>query len=141
MKAIVKETGEIIEVKSLYSVTYSRLDCNEKIVEEYDEDELDFDIDKNPIQEKTIFSFNSEYKLAKHPPKEDGYYMTVRCGLGGIYTKVDKYRDGEWLTKIMDDSDVIAYSKERISENIFDKWVRQKLENIVINESNSKRNK
>lgn len=54
--------------------------------------------------------------------------MTIRCSLGGIYTKVDKYRDGEWLTKIMDDSDVIAYSKERISENIFDKWVRQKLE-------------
>lgn len=42
MKARVKETGEIIEVKSLYSVTYSILDCNGKIVEEYDEDELEF---------------------------------------------------------------------------------------------------
>lgn len=42
MKARVKETGEIIEVKSLYSVIYSRLDCNGKIVEEYDEDELEF---------------------------------------------------------------------------------------------------
>ena len=41
MKARVKETGEIIEVKSLYSVTYSRLDCNGKIVEEYDDDEIE----------------------------------------------------------------------------------------------------
>ncbi len=41
MKARVKETGEIIEVKSLYSVTYSRLDCNGKIAEEYDADEIE----------------------------------------------------------------------------------------------------
>lgn len=42
MKARVIETGEIIDVVSLYSVTYSRLDCNGKIFEEYDEDELEF---------------------------------------------------------------------------------------------------
>ena len=43
MKAKVIETGEIIEVKSLYSPTYSRLDCNGIIIEEYDEDELEFE--------------------------------------------------------------------------------------------------
>lgn len=42
MKARVIETGEIIDVVSLYSVTYSRLDCNGKIFEEYDADELEF---------------------------------------------------------------------------------------------------
>lgn len=42
MKARVIETGEIIDVVSLYSVIYSRLDCNGKIAEEYDEDELEF---------------------------------------------------------------------------------------------------
>jgi len=42
MKAKVIETGEIIEVKSLYSPIYSRLDCNGKIISEYDEDELKF---------------------------------------------------------------------------------------------------
>ena len=42
MKARVIETGEIIEVQSLYPITYSRLDCNGKIIEEYDEDELEF---------------------------------------------------------------------------------------------------
>lgn len=43
MKAKVKETGEIIEVHSLYPVTYSRLDCNGQIREEYDFDELEFE--------------------------------------------------------------------------------------------------
>ena len=42
MKARVIETGEIIDVVSLYPVTYSRLDCNGKIFEEYDADELEF---------------------------------------------------------------------------------------------------
>lgn len=42
MKARVIETGEIIEVKSLYSPIYSRLDYNGKIIEEYNEDELEF---------------------------------------------------------------------------------------------------
>jgi len=42
MKAKVIETGEIIEVKSLYSPIYSRLDYNGKIISEYDEDELEF---------------------------------------------------------------------------------------------------
>lgn len=47
MKARVIETGEIIEVQSLYPVTYSRLDCNGKIIEEYDEDELEFILNIN----------------------------------------------------------------------------------------------
>ena len=42
MKAKVKETGEIIDVYILYPTTYSRLDGNHKIIEEYDEDELEF---------------------------------------------------------------------------------------------------
>ena len=43
MKAKVIETGEIINVQCLYPTTYSRLDCNGKIIEEYDEDELEFE--------------------------------------------------------------------------------------------------
>ena len=42
MKAIVIETGEIIDVKRLYPTIYSRLDCNNKIIEEFNEDELEF---------------------------------------------------------------------------------------------------
>ena len=52
MKARVIETGEIIEVQSLYPITYSRLDCNGKIIEEYDEDELEFI--PNPNRSKMV---------------------------------------------------------------------------------------
>ena len=52
MKARVIEIGEIIEVKSLYSPIYSRLDCNGKIIEEYNEDELEFI--PNPNRSKMV---------------------------------------------------------------------------------------
>jgi len=49
MKAKVKETGEIIDVSCLYPTTYSRLDYNGQIIEEYDEDELEFERHKTYI--------------------------------------------------------------------------------------------
>lgn len=126
MKAKVKETGEIIDVKCLSSITYSRLDCNGKIIEEYDEDELDFD--KDPLDDKTIYKFNGKHMLAKYPPKEDGWYMTIRCGLSGIYTCLNEWKDNKWQVEAADASDTIAYSKERISKETVDKWVKKKLE-------------
>ncbi len=128
MKAKVKETGEIIDVKCLSYITYSRLDCNGKIIEEYDEDELDFDFDKDPLDDKTIYKFNGKYMLAKYPPKEDGWYMTIRCGLSGIYTCLNEWKDNKWQVEAADASDTIAYSKERISKETVDKWAKKKLE-------------
>lgn len=43
MKARVIETSEIIDVKCLCPIIYSRLDCNGKIIEEYGEEELEFE--------------------------------------------------------------------------------------------------
>ena len=67
MKARIKETGEIIEVQCLYSVTYSRLDANHKIIEEYDEDELEL----LPIEPKVkmvshLFCFVVPYWLQSY---------------------------------------------------------------------------
>ena len=128
MKAKVKETGEIIDVKCLSSITYSRLDCNGKIIEEYDEEELDFDFDKDPLDAKTIYEFKGEYKLAKYPPKENGFYMTIRCGLQGIYTCLNEWKDNKWQVEATDDSVTIAYSKERISKYTVTEWTKKKLE-------------
>ena len=61
MKAKVIETGEIIEVKSLYSPTYSRLDCNGKIIEEYDEDELIF-LNTSGVKELNLEKENLTWK-------------------------------------------------------------------------------
>lgn len=43
MKAKVKETGEEIEVCQLWTAPFCRMDCNGKIAEEYDIDELEFE--------------------------------------------------------------------------------------------------
>ena len=43
MKAKVKETGEEIEVYQLWTAPFCRMDCNGKVSEEYDYDELEFE--------------------------------------------------------------------------------------------------
>lgn len=75
-----------------------------------------------------IFDFKGDYKLAKYPPKEDGYYMTIRCGLNGIYTCLDEWKNGNWQVGVLDDSNVIAYSKEQISKEEVKNWANAKLE-------------
>lgn len=77
---------------------------------------------------KHIFDFNDNYKLAKCPPKKDGYYITIKCGLGGIYTCLNEWTQGKWMVLSTDDSDVIAYSREQISKEDVKNWANAKLE-------------
>ena len=67
MKAKVKETGEIIDVKCLYSVTYSRLDCNGKIIEEYDEDELEFEPGPKTVSLDKVCKYLKTLKFQAYP--------------------------------------------------------------------------
>ena len=60
--------------------------------------------------------------------------MTIRCGLSGIYTLLNEWKDNKWQVKVLDASDTIAYSKERISEETVNAWAKKKLENYY-NES------
>ena len=64
--------------------------------------------------EHPIMKFNRDdgdlnFIPGHHPPKEDGVYLTIRCGRGGIYTSVNFWKDGHWQNTILDDSRVIAY--------------------------------
>ena len=63
---------------------------------------------------KDIFKFHGDFKPAKYPPQEDGYYVTIRCGLSGIYQVLNQWKDGKWQMQILDASDTIAYSKEKV---------------------------
>ena len=54
--------------------------------------------------------------------------MTIRCGLGGLYTNLNEWKNGNWCMFAADDSDVIAYSKEQITREQMEKWVNAKLE-------------
>ena len=49
-------------------------------------------------------------------PKEEGLYLTMRCGLTGIYTKVDEWKNGHWQLRILDGSRTIAYNRNRLVE-------------------------
>lgn len=67
--------------------------------------------------EKKILEFDSgenNFKPAHYPPKEDGLYITLRCGLVGISQRLDQYKDGEWQLRVLDGSKVIAYSKNKV---------------------------
>ena len=80
------------------------------------------------LEKENIFDFNDNYKLAKYPPKEEGYYITVKCSLGGIYTSLNEWTQGKWMTLSTDDSDVIAYSREQVSKEDVKEWLNNKLE-------------
>ena len=73
-----------------------------KKIKSYDKKILEFDLDDN------------NFKPAHYPPKEDGMYITIRCGFSGIYQTLDQYEDGEWQLRVLDGSKVIAYSKNKI---------------------------
>ena len=79
------------------------------------------------LETEHIFDFDGDYKLAKYPPKEDGCYITVKCGLGGIYTSLNEWQNGEWMELATDDSDVIAYSKEQVTKEDVKNWLDAKL--------------
>ena len=62
-------------------------------------------------------SFHDDYAPANYTtPKENGYYMTIRCGLSGIYTALNEWKDGKLMAEALDDSTTIAYSKEPIQK-------------------------
>ena len=67
--------------------------------------------------QKRIFNFDREendFKPAHYPPKEEGLYVTLRCGFTGITQELDRYENGEWQLRVLDGSKVIAYSRNTI---------------------------
>ena len=68
--------------------------------------------------EKRIFDFDREendFVPAHYQPKEDGIYLTIRCGLSGIYTAVNEWKDGKWQMSVLDGSTTIAYSRNKLN--------------------------
>lgn len=68
--------------------------------------------------EKEIFKFEKKddnwFVPANRDPKEDGYYLTIRCGLGGIYKTVNEWRDGYWSIETTDASFTVAFTRKPI---------------------------
>lgn len=65
------------------------------------------------IFEKKIYDFDGFYYLSEYrTPEKEGFYLTIRCGLGGIYSHVNEWKNGKWQACAADASKVIAFSKE-----------------------------
>lgn len=86
---------------------------DEKIAEQFGVDFAKM-YEKINSYRKDIFKFHGDFKPAKYPPQEEGYYVTIRCGLSGIYQVLNQWKDGKWQMQILDASDTIAYSKEKV---------------------------
>lgn len=78
-----------------------------------------------------IFDFQGEYKPANHNPDKEGWYMTIRCGLGGIYTWPNEWKDNRWQSEATDASRTIAFSREQLSEEEVNEWARTFLSEVV----------
>lgn len=86
------------------------------LVEKIDTKYIKMDIEKYTAYissfEKDILKFENPKKFRpykEHIKIEDGTYVTLRCGLGGIYQMLNEMKDGKWLMEILDDSETIAY--------------------------------
>ena len=70
--------------------------------------------------EKTLMAFNRHgddgtdfHPFSYSKPKEEGIYLTIRCGFTGIYTMLNEWKDGEWQVECADGSTTIAYRKDQ----------------------------
>ena len=64
---------------------------------------------------KVIMEFHdTNFIPAIHKPTEKGFYITLRCGYGGIYQMVNEWNGNDWETNATDGSYTIAYSKNKI---------------------------
>ena len=66
---------------------------------------------------KDIMNFNdSEFDFvpANYNPKKEGYYVTIRCGLSGIYQMLNEWKNNQWMINLTDGSYTIAYSRNII---------------------------
>lgn len=79
------------------------------------------------ITEEHIFDFNGEWKPANHSPNKEGFYITIRCGLSGIYTILNEWKNNDWQINVLDASTTIAYSRELIPKEDVDEWCEEKI--------------
>ena len=78
-------------------------------------------LDEMKTYEKKIFTFDhaeNDFKPTgysdKIKPDENGIYLTIRCGLSGIYTVLNEWKDDHWMMACADGSTTIAFNPKKI---------------------------
>lgn len=69
--------------------------------------------------DKNIMKFNRndenlDFIPATCEPSEEGCYVTIRCGLSGIYQMLNEWKKGEWAIGVTDGSTTIAYRRNKV---------------------------
>lgn len=83
------------------------MDVNDELYKEimsYDKPIMKFDRDGE-----------NDFCPAHYQPKEEGTYVTIRCGLSGIYQTLNDWKDGKWMAQALDGSITIAYSRKTVT--------------------------
>lgn len=81
--------------------------------------DLDNLIKEMESYEKKIMRFKRDDGIDFIPanntnPSKPGTYVTLRCGLRGIYQMLNEWNGSEWITKVADAGFIIAYSREPV---------------------------
>lgn len=61
-------------------------------------------VKKMESYESDILKFDKNNDFVLREPIQEGYYVTIRVGHGGIYTVVNYWKNGNWLGCIADAS-------------------------------------
>ena len=85
---------------------------------------MDEFVEKINSYEKYIYEFPRDergstflpYEKEKRMPKENGIYLTIRCGYMGIYTMANLWENGDWQIQVLDGSFTIAYSQDKLKD-------------------------
>ena len=72
-----------------------------------------------------IINFCQE-RLTRRNPNEDGIYLTVRCGLTGVYKMINVWQDNKWQIEVLDDSITLARSEKPLTDDEIVYWKGQR---------------
>lgn len=61
------------------------------------------------------FTGDSDWAPIRRLPEKEGWYVTVRAGLGGIYKMLDQFKDGKFQTSCLDNSSILGYLKNPVT--------------------------
>lgn len=73
------------------------------------------------MKREEIINFCQE-RLTRRNPNEDGIYLTVRCGLTGVYKMINIWQDNKWQMETLDASITLARSEKPLTENEIVYW-------------------
>lgn len=60
-------------------------------------------------------------------PREEGMYVTLRCGYTGIYQMLNEWKNGQWAIGITDGSTTIAYSRKTVKLKYMEKMKEEEV--------------